>query len=307
MSDTYLVTTYADKDQVKALGARWDPARRQWRVPAGLDLGPFARWLPQGLALEPVASAGAVARAAGTALTEPFSGSAGALAPADAKGISLSRLLGGVAVAVSDAFREGVWTTVEVVDVRARNHVYLEVSERDLSGNTVAKAHAVIWSSVAQRILPAFQQATGVELAAGLKLLVRARPVYKAQYGFSLEVDEIDPNYTLGDLEASKREIRERLRREGLFALNRELPPPWDFNHVLVVAPEGGAGLGDFQAEASRLERHGLCRFVYVYSRFQGEGAPAEIRLELLAALEQIRANHPWLPDDVVLITVVAE
>lgn len=308
MSDTYLVTTYADKDQVKALGARWDPARRQWRVPAGLDLAPFARWLPQGLTLEPSPRPAVVAQGSGMALVEPgigpvgFGGSTGALAPADAKGISLSRLLGGVAMAVSDAFREGVWTTVEVVDVRARNHVYLEVSERDLSGNTVAKAHAVIWSSVAQRILPAFQRATGGELAAGLKLLVRARPVFKAQYGFSLEVDEIDPNYTLGDLEATKREIRERLRREGLFELNRELPPPWDFNHVLVVAPEGGAGLGDFQAEASRLERHGLCRFIYVYSRFQGEGAPTEIRLELLAALEQIRANHPWLPDAVVLI-----
>lgn len=302
MSDTYLVTTYADKDHVKALGARWDPLRRQWRVPAGLDLTPFARWLPQGLSSAPSVGIATVGTAPGTALTDPQAADTGGLALPEARGISLSRLLGGVAMAVSDAFREGVWTLVELVDVRMRNHVYLEVSERDPGGNTVAKAHAVIWSSVAQRILPAFQQATGVELAAGLKLLVRARPVFKAQYGFSLEVDEIDPNYTLGDLEASKREIRERLRREGLFELNRELPPPWDFNHVLVVAPEGGAGLGDFQAEAGRLERHGVCRFIYVYSRFQGEGAAGEIRLELLAALEQIRANHPWLPDAVVLI-----
>ena len=50
-------------------------------------------------------------------------------------------------------------------------------------------------------------------------------------------------------------EIRARLQREGLTELNRSLPPPWDYNAVLVVAPQGAAGLGDFQAEADRLQR----------------------------------------------------
>ena len=301
MSDTYLVTTYADKDQVKALGARWDPARRQWRVPAGLDLAPFARWLPHSAAGAAAPPGGDPSASGGLPLSAPAPVSS-SLAPLGAQGIPLSRLLNGVALAVSEAFRDGVWTTVELVDVRIRQHVYLELAERDAHGSTLAKAHAMVWSNQAQRILPQFQQATGIELAAGLKLLVRARPVFKAQYGFSLEIDAIDPHYTLGDLEASKREIRERLTREGLFERNRQLPPPWDFNHILVVAPEGGAGLGDFQAEASRLERHGLCHFRYVYSRFQGEGAASDIRQQLLAALEQIDANHPWQPDAVVLI-----
>lgn len=301
MSDTYLVTAYADKDQVKALGARWDPARRQWRVPAGMDLAPFAKWLPQSLTLTGAASTADAPISPSLALA-PQSPPQFALAPNGAQGIPLSRLLNGVALAVSEAFRDGVWTIVEIVDVRIRQHVYLELAERDLNGNTLAKAPAMVWAHQAQRILPQFQQATGVELAAGLKLLVRARPVFKAQYGFSLEIDAIDPHYTLGDLEANKRDIRERLSREGLFQRNRELPPPWDFNHLLVVAPEGGAGLGDFQAEASRLERHGLCQFTYVYSRFQGEGAAQEIRQQLLSALEQIGANHPWQPDAVVLI-----
>ena len=99
-------------------------------------------------------------------------------------------------------------------------------------------------------------------LSADRKLLVRARPVFKPQFGFSLEIDAIDSDYTLGDLEARKREIRERLQQEGLFELNRQLPQPWDYNHVLVVAPEGGAGLGDFEAEASRLEAHGISKLL---------------------------------------------
>ena len=126
--------------------------------------------------------------------------------------------------------------------------------------------------------------------------------MFKPQYGFSLEIDGIDAGYTLGDLEARKRDIRDRLQREGLWERNRRLPPPWDYQHVVVVAPEGAAGLGDFQAEASRLQAFGVCQFTYAYSRFQGEGAAAQIRLELLSALEQISANHAWRPDAVVII-----
>jgi len=281
MSGTYLVSSYKDKDRVKTLGARWDPARKQWYVPDGLALTPFAEWLPAGADAPPSTS---------TELISPEldQGSSRSLS-ASPRGISLSQLLSGVASAVAQAFRAGVWTLVEVVDTRVRGgHVYLEVSERDGNGVVVAKASAAIWANTASRILPEFEKATGAQIGPGIKLLVRARPVFKPQFGFSIEIDAIDPDYTLGDLEARKREIRERLQREGLFELNRQLPSPWDFNRVLVVAPEGGAGLGDFQAEASRLEKLGICQFIYVHSRFQGDGAAAEIRMELLGALERL-------------------
>jgi exodeoxyribonuclease VII large subunit len=292
MNGTYLISSYADKDAIKGLGARWDPLRRQWYVPDGRDIAPFRQWLPAGVSVE-------------TAVAVIPSGidSSAEIALAKAKGIPLSKLLSGVAQAVADTFKAGVWTIVEVVDTRVRNgHVYLEVSERDTKGAITAKANAVIWATTASRILPEFQNATGAQLAPGIKLMVRARPVFKAQYGFSLEVDAIDSEYTLGDLEARKREIRERLQQEGLFALNRNLPRPWDYTRVLVIAPEGGAGLGDFQAEASRLESHGVCHFTYAFSLFQGDGAAQQIRMAMLSALEQIRLNHNWLPDAVVII-----
>lgn len=41
-----LATPFADKDQVKALGARWDPARKVWYVLDPKDLTPFMRWIP---------------------------------------------------------------------------------------------------------------------------------------------------------------------------------------------------------------------------------------------------------------------
>jgi exodeoxyribonuclease VII large subunit len=297
MPDTYLDVPFKDKDQAKALGARWDAAARKWYAPDGKDVALFKTWLPAAV------RADVTARRAPSAPV-PASEAAGAALPAPAgKGIALSQLLAGVAAAVAQAFKAGVWTLVEVVEARTRNgHVYLEVSERDAEGGIVAKANATIWARTANAILPAFEKATGASLAPGIKLLVRARPVYKPQYGFSLDIDAIDPEYTLGDLEARKREIRTRLTQEGLFDANRRLPAPWDYRAVLVVAPQGAAGLGDFQAEAKRLERCGVCRFVYALSRFQGEGAAAQIREALLAALADWRASGAPGPDAVAII-----
>jgi exodeoxyribonuclease VII large subunit len=301
MPVTYLQVPFRDKDSAKALGARWDPARRQWYVPDGREPAPFAAWLPQGEAAAAGAAAlapAAIAAPGMPALTEPAATYA---APARAAGMPLSQLLAGVSQLVAQSFPAGAWVLADVVDTRLRNgHVYLELAERDAAGQLLAKASAMIWASTAARILPEFERATGANLGPGIKLLLRARPVFKPQYGFSLEIDAIDSGYTLGDLEARKREIRERLQREGLYERQRQLAPPWDYRQLLVIAPEGGAGLGDFQAEAGRLQRHGVCRFDYAYSRFQGEGAAAEIRLALLQGLKKL--DRQGRPDAVVII-----
>ena len=295
MPSTYLTTNYKDREQVKALGARWDPDQKKWFVPSGRDLAPFAIWLPSGV-LTAIVEAGPVS------VTAVDAAAATEVALSD-RGIPLSQLLAGVAQAVTQAYRTGIWTTVEVLKVDGRRgHVYMEIAERSADGDSIAQARAVIWADTANRIVPAFEQATGVVLGGGIKLLVRAKPTMHALYGMSLVIDAIDPDYTLGDLEAKKREIRARLQREGLTERNRSLPAPWDYNAVLVVAPQGAAGLGDFQAEAERLQRFGICGFTYAFSRFQGEGAAAEVLAALSKAMDEWRASGRTLPDAVVII-----
>lgn len=41
-----LVTPFAEKDAVKALGARWDSTRKLWYIVNVTDLAPFLRWIP---------------------------------------------------------------------------------------------------------------------------------------------------------------------------------------------------------------------------------------------------------------------
>jgi exodeoxyribonuclease VII large subunit len=274
---TYLNVPFRERNEAKAKGARWDSESRKWFVPIGRDLEPFTSWLP----VDP-------SKLASQELTDQN------------KGVPLSQLLAGVATAVDQAFRQGVWTTAEVVRVDGDTHAYLELAERDSEGTLVAKARAIVWGRDVERVLGTFQRATGVRLAAGIKVLIRAKPEFSAQYGLTLHVDAIDPSYTLGDLEAKKRQIREQLKADGIFDRNRQMPAPWDYRALLVVSPPRAAGLGDFAREADRLQRHGLCQAVYAHSRFEGEGAPASIREAIEAALAAWPAQA--LPDAIVVI-----
>jgi exodeoxyribonuclease VII large subunit len=294
----YLKLPFKDNGAAKALGARFDGTAKRWYVPAGLDLEPFARWLPAGAESNLAAPAQV---ASSTTLSTPGASASSELALQ--RGVALSRLLAGVSAAVAAAFSEGVWVRAEVMKVNANNaNVYLELAERTSDGDVTATGKGFIGARVANRILPEFQAATGATLGPGIKVLVRARPVFHVRYGMTLEIDAIDASFTLGEMAARMREIRLRLQREGLFDANRQLPAPDDFELVLVVAPPDAAGLGDFRADADRLQRHGVCEFVYTHSRFQGDGAAGEILAAAREGLDEIFTRHGRLPDVVVII-----
>ena len=95
-------------------------------------------------------------------------------------------------------------------------HVYLEVSERDANGVVVAKASAAIWASTASRILPEFERATGAQISPGIKLLVRAKPVFKPQYGFSSH-RKFDPRKAASTLLTNQQDstLASRKRAQG--------------------------------------------------------------------------------------------
>jgi len=85
---TDLAVPFAEKDQAKALGARWDPARKIWYVTDPADLAPFARWRkdtgPMGTA-GPVAAPAAAPAKASANVKAKTSADAGANAKAPFK------------------------------------------------------------------------------------------------------------------------------------------------------------------------------------------------------------------------------
>ena len=54
----FLTVPYAEKDEAKALGARWNPTKRRWYVPDGVAIAAFAKWAGEGVdAARPAAAA----------------------------------------------------------------------------------------------------------------------------------------------------------------------------------------------------------------------------------------------------------
>lgn len=185
----------------------------------------------------------------------------------------------------------------EVAEARFHpaGHLFLVLVERNAESE-LARLDAVIWRDTAHAILRRFQQQTDQALTAGLRILAQAdQVIVRERYGLQLRLVDLDPRYTLGEMAVKLRAIREALRRDGLFERNRRLPFPADFFQIAVVSPEGAAGLGDFQAEAHRMERAGVCRFHYFPAVFQGPAAQASLG----AALAQATA---WPGLDAVVI-----
>lgn len=278
-SVVWLDVPFPEKDEAKALGARFDfRDRKRWYVPAGMDPAPFERWLPKG-AKE--ASSGPAARGATDAADTNAPKSEGAT-----RGISLGELLGAVQATVRAAHGRGTWVRAEVTGVQTTRagHTYLELVDYDASGREQAKARGAIWKSKAG-MLESFAKATGMKLEAGVKVLLLARVDLHPRFGLSLMVEDIDPSFTLGDMAARLAEMRKALQAEGLYERNRRLMLPGDFCRVAVIAPAGAAGLGDFRTRADALAELGLCEFFYLEATFQGDAAAASVA----GALEGLR------------------
>lgn len=142
---------------------------------------------------------------------------------------------------------QGVWVTCELSDVRvAGGHCYMELIEKDVLGNTTAKSRAMIWANTYQKLRDKFLKATDKEISTGMKVMVRGSVNHHKLYGLSFTISDIDPSYTVGDMERLRKEILDRLTREGLINRNRELRFPYVPQRVAVISAAGAAGYGDF-------------------------------------------------------------
>lgn len=148
---------------------------------------------------------------------------------------------------VERLFPSKIWVRAEVSAVKARSggHCYMELSQSDANG-LVAKANAIIWASKYRFIAPYFESVTGSPLSEGMAVLVEVQASYSQLYGFSLIINDIDPEYSLGVKELERQKTMERLSKEGLMDLQKELALPLLPYRFAVISAEDAAGYRDF-------------------------------------------------------------
>ena len=188
---------------------------------------------------------------------------------------------------IESLFPKRLWLRAEVSAVKARSggHCYLELSQSDGSG-LVAKASAIIWSSKYRFIAPYFESVTGSPLQEGLVILVEVQPTYSQLYGFSLIVNDIDPEYSVGVKELERQKTIERLQKEGLMDLQKELFLPQLPYHLAVVSAEDAAGYRDFIRHIAE-NPYGFMLDLELYpALMQGAECPSSIVAALDAVME---------------------
>ena len=186
---------------------------------------------------------------------------------------------------VESLFPNRIWVRAEVSAIKARSggHCYMELSQSDQKG-LVAKSSAIIWSSKYRFIAPYFESVTGTPLQEGLVILVQVQVNFSELYGMSLIIDDINPEFSLGEKEQERQRTIERLQEEGLMGLQKELSLPALPYRLAVISAEDAAGYRDFMRHIEENPYGFKVEPVLFPALMQGVDCPSSI----VAALDAI-------------------
>ena len=139
------------------------------------------------------------------------------------------------------------WIVAEIgaLNVNQKGHCYLELLQTD-NDKVVAKVRATIWSYTYRNLSTWFQGITGQPLAEGMKILANIKINIHELYGYSLNIQDIDASYTIGEKEKIRQEVINKLVGDGVFEMNKELTLPLVPQKTAVISSPTAAGYGDF-------------------------------------------------------------
>ena len=192
--------------------------------------------------------------------------------------IDLYTLQSALKAGIEDIFPDRIWVRAEIasISVKANGHCYIDLAQSGPSG-LCAKVKAVIWKSKYAMLNRYFVSATGTGLQAGMAVLVRVQVTYSELYGLTLTIDDIDPQFTVGEQELEKRRTIARLEEEELLDRQKGLEVAAIPYSLAVVTARDAAGYGDFSRHLHGNE-YGFVFATDLYeATMQGPGAPASI------------------------------
>ena len=185
-----------------------------------------------------------------------------AFAPHEEKtqAMRLRDLLGGVKTVISGAFRQYYWVVAEISSVSrsSAGHYYFELIDPGADGRAVAAVHANLWAGKAAYVVPRFKEVTKQTFQKGMELMLQVKVDMHIQYGLSLTINDINPEFTLGNLERKREATIKKLQEDGVFDLQQQFRLPSLLLCVAVISSETAAGYGDFM---TTIKQSGLEEF----------------------------------------------
>ena len=208
----------------------------------------------------------------------------------ESKHITLSQLQTRIKEGINNCIPFPIWICAEVSEIKVNysGHCYLELVEKGGQNQVPkAKVSAVIWKNSYTAISSYFRSATGSDLIIGMQVLVKVSVSYHELYGLSLVINDIDPTYTLGDMEREKQKTIQKLKADGIYDMNHFFEIPHATQKIAVISSRNAAGYQDFMMEINS----SIFKFeITLFDAFmQGNGAEESIieALELIASSDE--------------------
>lgn len=214
--------------------------------------------------------------------------------------ISLSELTQSIQETLLKANLNNIWVVCEIAELNETRvgHCYLDLVEKEETGKGLnAKVRGTIWASTYRMLKPFFETATNRRLSSGLKVLLQCTVNYHPVYGISLNVSDIEPAYTIGEIEQKRRETIEKLIAEGVFNMNKELEIPQPPKRVAIISSKTAAGYQDFTNQIDNNPQGYKIEYKLFEATVQGNQAEESIVSALSSIYKQVEC---W--DVVVLI-----
>lgn len=197
-------------------------------------------------------------------------------------------------------FEEPIWIRAEISEFRENpnGHCYLEFVEKDTTTDTlIAKIKATIWAQTYHMLKSYFESNTGQPLRAGISILVAVTVDFHDVYGLSLNVKDIDPTYTLGELAKRRQAIIHQLEADGVMEMNKSINLPVPANRIAIISSATAAGYEDF---CNQLDNN-TSGFIFYKKLFPALMQGDQAETSIINALDTI-FEHVDLFDVVVII-----
>jgi exodeoxyribonuclease VII large subunit len=149
---------------------------------------------------------------------------------------------------LSERYKNAFWVMAEMNKLnhyKHSGHCYPELVEKQ-DGKVIAQLKSILWKTDYLNANDKFLKVLKEPLKDGIKILFLAKICFDPGYGLALNILEIDPHYTLGDLEREKKETIQKLQHEGIYDQNKTLKLPLLPQRLAIISVETSKGYADF-------------------------------------------------------------
>jgi exodeoxyribonuclease VII large subunit len=170
-------------------------------------------------------------------------------------------------------------------------HCYPELVEK-VNGKIATQIRSTLWKNDFNRINKNFLEKINEPLKDGIKILFLAKIQYSPQHGLTLTIIDIDPTFTLGDLEQEKQDTIQKLKDQGVFSQNRDLNLPLLPKRIAIISVETSKGYADFINVIESAKNQFNYSFFHMLfpSLLQGDNAVAPL-IKQLQRIKKLK-NH---------------